>query len=197
MTEDDLISINDFDKYERFIRNFILENITLWKLIFYPYSSPLSDMRAEDPQDPYTIFTRELGSDGKVIDSHGVVLFDDKDDTIQNSANVTVLVNFTSVRLGNSPLIDTNYINFQIISKGSSIRKLSNGVDRTKAIGELIVNEFDKAKISNIGQVHKMSFDKLSINEENVGHSICFKALGMSGHFKDNKNVQKRGSILC
>lgn len=192
MTEDDLKSINDFDKYTKFIQNFILSNNTLWKLIFYPYSSPLSDEKAVDPQDPYTIFSRELGSDGKLLDSHGVVLFDDKDDTIQNSSNVTLLISFESNRLGDSNFLDTNRIIFQLICKGSEIRKLSNGKDRVDEIFDLIDNEFNMAKINNISEVSRMSYGKLSLNEENVGKVAIYKCIGASRNLNNNKNYLKK-----
>lgn len=198
MNEDDLKSINGFDKYTKFIMQFIMQNTTLWKLIFYPYSMPLSDSRAVDPEDPYVIFSRQTDADGKIIDSHGVVLFDDKDDSIQNSNNVTVLVNYHSERQGNSYFCDSIFITFQIICKGEGVRKLANGLDRTQVIADLISNEFDKAKINNIGQVHKRAYDKINgVNEENTGHYIVFTDIGFSSNLKNNKNVQKRGTILC
>lgn len=192
MTEDDLKSINDFDEYEQFIRNFILQNTVLWKLIYYPYSSPLSDEKAIDPEDPYTIFSRELGGDGKVVDSHGVVLFDDKDDTIQNSANVTILVYYESVPLGSSNLFDNNYIIFQIICKGESVRKLSNGKDRVEAIINLIDNEFDLSRFNDVGTVHRIGNKKVILNENNIGRVVTYKCRGLRSHILDNRNYLQR-----
>lgn len=198
MSEDDLKSINDFDKYTKFISQFILKNTILWKLIFYPYSSPLSDERAIDPENPYQIFTRETDSQGKTLDSHGVILFDDKDDSIQNSSNVTVLINYSSIRDGNSYFFDTNVINFQIICKGNSIRKLKNGKDRTEVIADIINNNFALARIDVVDEVRKLSYTKLSLNEENVGYSLTFKVKGVSNDLKNNVNYQLRkyGKIL-
>lgn len=193
MTEDDLKSINDFDKYTKFIQNFILQNTTLWKLIFYPFSMPLSDPRAIDSENPYEIFSREVGSDGKILDSHGVILFDDKDDSIQNSSNVTVLVSYMSNRLGDSYFLDNNYIIIQIICKGSGVRKLANGKDRAEVIGKLIDDEFNKAKVNNIGDIQKISFEKLkNINEENIGRVATYKTRAFGFKAKDNINYKKR-----
>lgn len=193
MTEDDLKSINDFDKYTKFIQKFILQNTTLWKLIFYPYSSPLSDPRAIDSENPYEIFSREVGSDGKILDSHGVILFDDKDDSIQNSSNVTVLVSYESTRFGNSYFLDNNYIIFQIICKGSGVRKLANGKDRAEIIGNMIDDEFNLARINDIGEVHKISFEKLkNINEENIGRVLTYKCKGIGSKVLTNVNYNRR-----
>jgi hypothetical protein len=194
MTENDLKSINDFDKYTKFISQFILENTTLWKLIFYPYSSPLTDQRAIDPKDPYQIFTRDIitNENGTSSDSHGVVLFEDKDDSIQNSTGITVLVHYESTRLGDSYFLDTNHIIFQVICKGDDIRKLSNGKDRVESIFELIDNEFNFARVNNIGEVHKITYEKLSLNDGNTGRVGIYKCIGWSSKLTNNKNYLKR-----
>jgi hypothetical protein len=191
MTEDSLKSISDFDKYTKFIQNFILSNTTLWKLIFYPYSMPLSDERAIDPEDPYQIFSRELDNQGKILDSHGVVLFQDKDDDIQNSSNVTVLIYYNSTGLNSSHFVENQYITFQIICKGS-VRKFSNGVDRAEAIGKLIDDEFNKANINKIDEIRRISFDKLNTNEGNSGRVAIYKVRGWISHLSENKNYLKR-----
>jgi hypothetical protein len=189
---DDLTSINGFDKYEKFIKQFILNNTNLWKLVFYPYSNPLEDERAVDPENPYEIFERQSDSEGKIIDSHGVVLFDDKDDTIQNSSNVTVLVNYSSTRASNSYFFDTNFINFQIICKGNTIRKLSNGKDRTEVIANIINNNLALARVDIVDEIHKLSYTKLSLNEQNVGYSVTFKVKGASNDLRNNVNYNRR-----
>jgi hypothetical protein len=189
---DDLTSINGFDKYEKFIKQFILKNTNLWKLIYYPYSNPIEDERAIDSENPYQIFTRESDSKGKILDSHGVVLFDDKDDTIQNSTGVTILISYESTRLGDSYFLDNNYIIFQILCKGNDIRKLANGKDRTEAICELIDNEFNFARVNNIGEVHRISYKKLSLNEENIGRVCVYKCTGWGSKLTDNKNYLQR-----
>jgi hypothetical protein len=154
---------------------------------------PFSDPRAVDPENPYQIFSRETDNDGKIIDTHGVVLFQDKDDTIQNSENVTVLIYYESARLGNSYFLDENYIIIQIICKGSSIRKLANGKDRAEAIGKLFDDEFNKAKVNNIGEVTRISFEKLkNINDENIGRVAMYKSVGWSNNLSENKNYLKR-----
>lgn len=198
MTLDDLKSINNFDKYEKFIRTFFLMNQDLWRLVFYPYSDPFDDPRAVEPEDPYTIFARELDGQGKNLDSHGVVLFQDKDDTIQNSSNVTILISFESTRMGNSYFLDNNYIIFQIICKGSDIRKLANDKDRVEAIEELIDNEFNFARINNISDIRKISCKKLNLNEQNIGRVLMYKCIGAGNNLSDNKNYQLRkyGKIL-
>jgi hypothetical protein len=187
---DDLTSINEFDKYEQFIRKFILENNSLWKLIFYSYSNPIEDERAIDPENPYQIFKREVNADG--TDSHGVVLFQDKDDFIQNSNGVTLLISYESGRLGNSYFLDDNYIIFQVICKGSDTRKLANGKDRIEVIMDLIDNEFNLARVNNVGEIHKISYKKLSLNEENVGKVAIYHCVGWGNKLSNNKNYLKR-----
>jgi hypothetical protein len=192
MLEDNLKVIGDFDKYEKFIKQFMLSNINLWKLIYYPYSLPLSDVRALDPEDPYQIFTRETDSSGKALDSHGVVLFQDKDDSIQNSSNTIILIHFNSSGLNGSHFVENQYITFQIICKGD-IRKLANGVDRAEAIGKLIDDEFNKANLNKIDEIRRISFDKLNINEENSGRVAIYKVRNWSSHLSENKNyIRKR-----
>lgn len=194
MNLDDLKSISDFDKYEQFIRQFIVTNSNLWKLIFYPYSDPFNDERSIDPEDPYRIFTRDTtnSKNGTILDSHGVVLFQDKDDTIQNSTNTIILISFESTRLGNSQLMDNNYIIFQVICKGNDIRKLANDKDRTEAIVEFIDSEFNLARIHDFGEIKRMSYKKLSLNEQNIGHVVVYKCRNLSNHILDNKNYLKR-----
>lgn len=191
MTEDDLQSIGNFNQYEDFIKTFIVRDIVLWKLIFYPYSMPLSDEKAIDSEDPYQIFTREKDNEDKILDSHGVVFFDDKDNTIQNSSNVTVLIHFTSTRAGNSYFLDQHYINFQIICKGN-IRKLANGKDRIEAIEDRIDANFNLACVNDIGEVHKVSSTKLQMNEENGGRLLTFKCKGMGTKVSNNVNYNLR-----
>lgn len=196
MTEDDLQSISNFDKYEQYIKTFMVSNLPLWKLIFYPYSMPLTDEKAIDPEDPYQIFTREVDSQGKILDSHGVVLFQDKDDTIQNSSNVTVLISYESNRLGSSHFLENNYIIFQIICKGNDIRKLANGKDRVEAIEDLIDNEFNFARINNINDIKKVSCKKLSLNEQNIGRVLIYKSEGFGSKLLSrNKNYRKQRCI--
>lgn len=191
MTEDDLQSINNFNQYEEFIKTFIVRDIVLWKLIFYPYSMPLTDKRAIDPENPYIIFTREKNNEGDILDSHGVVFFDDKDNTIQNSSNVTILIHFTSTRVGNSYFLDQHYINFQIICKGE-VRKLANGKDRIEAIEDRIDANLNLSHINGIGEVHKVSTTRLQINEENSGRSLTFKCRGMGTKVSNNVNYNLR-----
>lgn len=191
MTEDDLLSIGNFNQYEDYIKTFILRDIILWKLIFYPYSLPLSDERSIDPEDPYQIFSRQKDNEENISDSHGVVLFDDKDNTIQNSSNVTVLIHFTSARVGNSYYLDNHYINFQILCKGD-IRKLANGKDRIEAIEERIDANFNLARVNGIGEIHKISSTKLQINEENSARSLTYKCKGLGTRVSTNINYNKR-----
>jgi hypothetical protein len=191
MSEDDLLSIGNFDEYEKFIKTFIIRDTVLWKLIFYPYSMPLSDEKATDPEDPYTIFYREKDSSNNTLDSHGIVLFDDKDNTIQNSSNVIVLIHFTSTRAGNSYFLDHHYINFQIICKGE-VRKLANGKDRIEAIEDRIDANFNLANVNTIGEIHKISSTKLQLNEENSGRSLTFKCKGMGTKVSSNINYNLR-----
>lgn len=192
-TLDSLSTVNNFKIYEDYIKEFILKNQLLQKIIFYPYSDPFDDTRAVDLENPYDIFNHDSAISQDGTGTHGVVLFEDKDDTILNSSIPVLLITFDSVRLSDSYFLDTIRIIIQIICKGSSVRKLANGRDRTQVIGDIFDNEFGTANINKIGEIHKQSYTKLSINEENSGYTIIFKCVGASRNLNNNKNyLQKR-----
>jgi hypothetical protein len=190
MTIDDLKELDDFQEFKKFIKIFILQNSDLWKLIYYPVSDPLSQ---EDSENPYDIFDNstamnEDGSNG----IHGVLLFKDKNNAILNASIPIILINFHSTRKSNSIEFNNVYCVFRIICKGDSVQELANGVNRSFAIAKLIDDEFAKANVNGLGKVERISFSELSLNEENVGYNIVFKASSFACDSLNNKNLNKR-----
>ncbi len=124
---DSLVELNDFGKFKSFIRNFIIENSTLWKLIFYSCKNPLLE---EYSLSPYEIFDESA--------DHGCVLFKRKNNTVLSDEVVNVLVSFYDTKISDSYFLNDLYICFHILCKGTNIQELENGISRTSAIAKLI-----------------------------------------------------------
>ena len=120
---DSLVELDDFGKFKSFIRNFIIEDSTLWKLIFHSCKNPLLE---EDSLAPYEIFNES--------NEHGCVLFKRKNNTVLSDEVVNVLVDFYDAKLGDSYFLNDLFICFSIIMKGTNIQELENNVNRASAI---------------------------------------------------------------
>lgn len=183
------MAFNDISKFKTFIKKFILEDLDLQKMIYYPYSSPLDK---EDLENPYNIFdsTTAVKSDG--TGAHGVVLFRRKCDEIINVEIPIVLVTFESTNKSNSKEFNNLYIIFRIICKGQNIQELSNGDNRIEKIAEFIDNNFNYARVNNLGKTKQSSYSELSLNEENDGITLMYRANSFNCDWSSNKNFQKR-----
>jgi len=185
MTLDDLTStIDDFNMFEDFIKEFILSDNALFRMIYFPQKNPLLP---EDEENPYKIFEDIEGDN-----THGAVLFGRKFNTILNTATIVVLVDFECYQKANSQEFDKITIIFRIILKGVDVQKLENGVDRAFIIGKLISDNFDLANVNGLGQVKKKSMGYSAINEENSSYLLTFSANSFSSDIGNNKNFKKR-----
>ena len=177
----ELKEIDDFLLFKKYIKSFILENESLYRLIWFSNSNPFDEDSCPYPEEPRDIFTAS--------DEHGCVLFKRKNNIVLNKETVNILIDFESANQSYS--YDMIYIIFRIVVKGENIQELSNGVNRSSAIAKFIDDEFNLAKINGLGEVKKQSFKELSLNEENVGYTIIFSAHSFSSDISSNKNFQK------
>jgi hypothetical protein len=177
----DLVEMDDFQKYKNFIKNFILNDMPLWKIIYSPLKNPLI---IEDPENPYVIFQNEDVEN----DNHGVVLFKQKNNEILNYGTVCVLVDFETTSFGNSDLLDNLYIIFRIIIKSNDIDELENGLSRLYIIADLINRHLDHAEIGSIGYVKKQSMNPIPANEENSAITIIYKCRNLSNRLLEEAN---------
>jgi hypothetical protein len=182
---DDLLEIDDYLKFKTFIKKFILENENLYRLIYFSMSNPLDEITCVYPEDPYGIFDN-------TDNTHGVVLFDKKNDTILNTQSICVLIDFESTLKANSKEFNSVYILVRVLAKGSDIRKLSNEVDRISAIIKIFDDEFNTASVNGLGETRRQSISSVSVNEENVGNLVTYKANSFNSDWSTNKNFKKR-----
>jgi hypothetical protein len=158
------IELDNFDDYRDYIKEQILLDEQLWKLIFYPTSTPLDDDYLEDP---YKIF--EEDSEKK----HGFVLFKEKENTILNAVCPILLITFSSHRNDNYDSIQDIKIDIKIIFKGE-IEELADETNRAHRIAELFSQHLDEIKFDNNSKLRRESFELLNINEENYAHVLTF-----------------------
>ena len=194
MNINSLRELDDFQKYKQFIRDFILQDETLFRLIYFCNKNVFDEEKCEMPENPYKIFTTDKEYEN---DNHGVILFKQKNGEILNYGTVVVLVNFETTRLGNSSVMDNMYIIFRIIAKSEEIQELEddegNTVNRLYAIAECINNNCDHARVGNTGELRKQSMNALSINEENCGITLMFKTSEWGSKLLSrNKNYRKQ-----
>ena len=181
MNLDDYKKMNSFQVYEDFIRNFFLADVDLFKFVFYPSSNPLNEL---DEENPYKIFE-------ETDNGHGTVLFGRKNNTILNTCTIVVLIDFEQTSKTNYQDYRTDCIIIRTIIKGD-VQKLANGLDRAFIIDKLIENNLNKANITGLGTVKKLSFGEMPLNEENSGYISLYSATNFSYDVINNKNIQSR-----
>ena len=183
---DSLKELDDFGLFKSFIKNFIINDEILFKLIFYSSSSPLE---LELPDSPYEIFEESA--------EHGCVLFKRKNNKVLSEEQITILIDFNSAPKGNSSTFRDIFIIIRIIAKGDNIQELENNLNRINCIGKLFDDEFNQANITGLGKTNKEKYTDLSINEQNDGKMLIFTASDFSYDYLSNKNIQKqiRGGI--
>jgi len=182
MTLDDLETINNFQVFEDFIREFIILDTDLFKMIYYPQKNPLIQA---DEENPYKIFEESESNE------HGVVLFGAKNNEILNTSNIVILIDFEQTPKGNLQEYNTVYIIIRTILKGD-VQKLGNGLDRAFIIDKLIENQLDRSTLTGLGEIKKTSFKPLPLNEQNQGYIAMYKATSFAYDFLNNKNIQKK-----
>lgn len=184
--------LDNYQDFKKFIKTFFLTDMDLWKIVYYPQISPLD---GEDPENPYDIFDSSTATNENDKEIHGVVIFRQKNDEILNASIPIILIDFKSLPKGNYKEYNNIYINFRIICKGSYIQDIQYKDDinnRISVIAELIDNNFNQSMINGLGEVKRISYDSIPINEENEGFSLTYKASSFSYNFINNKNIQKR-----
>ena len=182
--------LNDIQDIRDFIKDFIINDEKLFKLIYNSISSPLN---SDLPDSPYDIFPEDNPDyNNELSDEHGVVLFRRKYDQVQSHEGVTILVETISSRHGNSYFFNSTFVIFNIILKGTNVQTLSDGSSRLGVISRKIINNFDRAIVNNIGEVRFASEKLLSLNEENSGKSIFFELKTCATNINENVNYQLR-----
>lgn len=167
MNLENLKELDRFNVYREYIKNFFIENENLFKLVYYPLSSPLD---TDLPDNPYSLFLEEQNDN-----VHGVVLFKQKNDDVLSYETPVILVNFTSETSKDNDYINIVSIEYKIILKGVNIQELVDESNRAYKIAELIDEQFNHKIIENTGKIKRLSFDNLSINEENCGYKLEYQ----------------------
>lgn len=189
----DLKELDNFQIYKKFIRRFILEDESLFRLIYFGNKNVFDEMLCPYPENPFKIFTTDKEDEN---DNHGVVLFKQKNSEILNYGTIVVLVDFETTRRGSSEFFDNLYIIFRIIGKSDNIQEIEdeegNLGNRLTSIIELIDNNFNLADVNNIGIVKRQSLNPLATNEDNFGYTVIYKAVESFAHINTNKNYQMR-----
>lgn len=180
------MSLDSFKVFKDYIKKFVLEDSSLQKLIYYPYTNCLSMNDIEDPYDLFNENTAVNGDSGV----HGVILFKRQANIIINSEMPLILVTFETTR--KSKTYSNIYIIFRIICKGTNIQELDDGSNRIYSIKEKISENLEMANITGLGEVTENSFKELSINDENDAVSLIYKCVDFSSDLSSNKNFQKR-----
>lgn len=180
---ENLRELDDFNIFKKFIRNFIIEDPVLWKLVFHSCKNPL----LEDYSDnPYEIFEESS--------EHGCVLFKRKNNTVLSDETVNILVDFYDAKLGDSYFLNDLFICFSIIMKGSNIQELENGVNRANAIAKRIDDQFNLARVNNVGEIKRLSYKEIPINEQNDGVLLTYNCRNWGTKIGSNVNYKKRKS---
>lgn len=177
MSLEDIKELDDFYEFKQHIKTFILQNESLFRLIFFCYKNPFDETNCEFPENPYQIFSTEANNSNN---PHGVILFKQKNDQILNYETPVILVKFTSETSKDSDSINYTKIEFSIICKGTGIQELENGKLRSYAIAELIDKSLNHIKFENSGEIKRLSFDDNSLNEENSGYKMLFQVVSTS-----------------
>ena len=184
--------LDNYQDFKKFIKTFILTDMNLWKVVYYPNFSPLDE---NDPENPYDIFESETATSDEEGAIHGVFLFRQKNNTILNSSIPIVLIDFISRSKGNKKEYNNVYINFKILCKGDYIQEIQYEEEinnRCAVIAELIDNNFNKANINGLGEVERIGYEPIPINEENEGFLCTYRASSFSYNFMNNKNIQRK-----
>jgi hypothetical protein len=167
---DDLKALQEIDNIDLIkskIKEIILSDQNLFKMIYYSDSNPLDK---EYPENPFEIFEEQTQDN-----QHGVILFKEKDYTILNTECVNILVYFSSETFDNTKSISTIYVNFNIVLKGENIQTLSDDSSRTYKISKLIDNQFNHAEIPGVGEINKEFLKKETISDENSFYHLSYK----------------------
>ena len=188
-----LEELNDFQNIRDFIKNFIILDETLFRLIWFSNSNPLDEVVCTLPDSPYSIYPEDNPDVGdELSNEHGVVLFRRKYDQVQSHEGVTVLVETISSRYGNSYYFNSTFVIFNIILKGTNVQTLNDGSSRLGVISRKIINNFDRAIVNNIGEVRFASEKLLALNEENSGKALFFELKTCATNINENVNYQIR-----
>jgi hypothetical protein len=182
---DDLKKMNTFQPFEDFIRQFILEDDPLFRMIYFPTSNPLDENQYPNEENPYRIFEASESNE------HGVILFGRKNDEILNTSSICVMIDFEQMQKGSLQEYNTVYILIRTILKGD-VQKLENDLDRAFIIDKFIENNLDRSNLTGLGEIKKTSFKALPLNEQNSGYLSMYKGTVFSSDFINNKNIQKR-----
>lgn len=171
--------LNNFQDIKDFIKNFIIEDSELFKLIYFPNSFPNDN---DFPDTPYEIF--------EPSEAHGCVLFRPKNDIVQSKEGTNVLIFFNSVNY--NTILDDLYITFSVICKGVNVQELADSTNRISTIANHIDNRFNMAVINDISKIKRMSFKPLSLNEENSGMLITYHCRTLAYNPLDNVNYLQK-----
>lgn len=184
----DLKELDKYNIYRSFIKDFFINCEELFKLVYFPYSSPLD---SEMPDNPYALFIEEQNNN-----VHGVVLFKQKNDDVLSYETPVILVNFTSETSQGNDYINIVKVEYKIILKGTNIQELADESNRAYKIAELIDEQFNHKIIENIGKIKRISFEKLSINEQNCGYTLTYKSISTlyDSEIEIYQNEQKEDS---
>lgn len=186
MNIDDLKELDDFDLFKKYIKNFIIDNDDLFRLIWFSNSNPLDEDICQYPDNPWDIFKPSSNSE------HGCLLFRRKNDIVQSGEQVCILITFHSAPKGNSLTFRDIFVIVRIITKGTNIQELENGLNRINCIAKIFDDEFNQANITGLGKTNKEKYRDLSLNEENDGMMLMYTANDFSYDYLNNKNIQKQ-----
>lgn len=135
---------------------------------------------ARIPDNPWLIFEESS--------EHGCVLFKRKNNDVLSEEQVNVLIDFQTIRAGDSFLLDDLYLIVRWVLKGNNIQELQNGINRSHAISKLFDKYLNSQKVSSIGKVARESYKELPLNEENVGYMTIYKATVFSNDLLEEAN---------
>jgi len=179
-------SLDCFKVFKDYIKKCVLEDNSLQKLIYYPYTNCLSMNNIENPYDLFNENTAVDGDSGV----HGVILFKRQANIIINAEMPLILITFETTRKRKT--YSNIYIVFRIICKGTNIQELDDGSSRIYSIKQKISDNLEMANITGLGEVTENSFNELSINDENDAVSLIYKCVDFSSDLLNNKNFQNR-----
>lgn len=176
----ELKELNNFQDIKSFIREFIIDDENLFKVIYYSDSLALQN---DLPDTPYEIF--------KPSNSHGCVLFRRKNDIVLSEEGVNILITMYNIPYGNFREYSSTFIDISIICKGVNVQELDDGTDRSAYIAYLIDNNLNQARI-NGSLIKRESYRPIPLNEENSGFKAIYDCVGFSYDYLANKNIQKQ-----
>ena len=172
--------LNNYQNIKSFIRDFIIEEENLFKVIYY---SDTSALQKDLPDNPYEIFTPSS--------SHGCVLFRRKNDVVLSEEGTNILITLYDVPHGNFREYSDTYILISIVCKGVNVQELEDKTDRSAYISYLIDNNLNQARI-NGSLIKRESYKPIPLNEENSGYQIIYSCTNFSYDYLANKNIQKQ-----